>query len=94
MTDFRRDYLEPDGQDFGQNLISSELSRRSHEDAILHLHYVLKCQLACEYHGAIKDFGDTVLHAIRSTAITKFSDLTEFITRQAFEQVRSVWAES
>ena len=88
MTDLRRDYVEPDGQDFGQNVISSELSRHSHEDAVLHLGYILKCQLAPEHNGAIKDVVDTALNAIRSNAITKFSDLTEFITKRALEQVR------
>lgn len=90
LTDFRRDYVEPDGQDLGQNVISPELSRHSHEDAVLHLGYILKCQLAPEYHGEIKDVVDTALHAIRSNAITNFSDLTEFITKRAFEQVRCV----
>ena len=75
-------------QSGGHSIVPSELSQRSLRDEVLHLGHILNYRLTCEYHGALEDFRDTALNAIRSTAITIFSDLTGFITKQALEKVR------
>ena len=91
---FRRNHLESDGQTCGHNIFSSELSRHSLEDVVLHLGHILKYQVTSECHGAVEDVMDTALHAIRSTTTTRVSELTELITKQAFEEVPCEWVDA